>query len=350
MAQSRTYKAAIIGVGKAGREGSTRGGWGIGYTHAQMYRSNPRVKLTASADINPTNLRAFGKSFKGVRGYKSHKTMLREVKPDIVSIATYVGVHAEMIEAAARAGVRGIFCEKPFLASIPQCRRIEKVAAETGVKIVVAHVRRYRPAFIRAREIFNSGAIGKPVLCLAGIDGWDLSEWGSHWLDMFRFLNEDAPLRWVFGQARVRDARGFGHAMEEHAIAHFELSNGCRGLLDGGKPTAVGADILLIGSEGSIRIAGEKTLTITSSSGQAIETFGDDFAACWNAALDDLLAWTDGGPEPTIGLTSMLQTAELNLAAYLSAVRGDRVDFPLADRTDAWPVERLARRRRQPSR
>src|SRR4029450_11376855 len=136
-------------------------------------------------------------------------------------------------------------------ASIPQCRRIEKVAAETGVKIVVAHVRRYRPAFIRAREIFNSGAIGQPVLCLAGIDGWDLSEWGSHWLDMFRFVNLDRPIRWVFGQARVPDFRGYGHAMEEPAIAHFEFDNGCRGLLDGGKATAVGGDMLLIGTEGS---------------------------------------------------------------------------------------------------
>ncbi len=38
---------------------------------------------------------------------------------------------------------------------------------------------------------------------------------------------------------------------------------------------------------------------------------------------------------------------EVNLAAYLSAVRGDRIDLPLdaeAMALDEWPVEILARR------
>ena len=337
------YQAAVIGVGKPGSASKT-GGYAIGYTHAKMYRRNPRVELIAAADINGENLAAFGKEFDVDRTFASHQEMLREIRPDIVSIATYVNLHASMIEDAARAGVKVIFCEKPFLASIPQCRRIEALARETGVKIGVAFVRRYRPAFVRAREILTGGSIGKPVMCLAGVEGWDLSEWGSHWFDMFRFLNDDAPMRWVFGQARVRDARGFGHAMEEHAIAHFEFENGCRGLLDGGRGTAVGGDMMLVGSEGMVRVSGESKLTIVGANGEASETFADDFAACWDAALVELLDWLEGGVEAAIGLTRTLPSAELNLAAYLSAVRGDRVDFPLEDDCDEWPVERLAAR------
>jgi hypothetical protein len=42
----------------------------------------------------------------------------------------------------------------------------------------------------------------------------------------------------------------------------------------------------------------------------------------------------------------MLKTAELNLAAYVSCLRRDRVDLPLADPLlDEWPVEKLARLR-----
>ena len=51
-------------------------------------------------------------------------------------------------------------------------------AQRSGVKIAVAFVRRYRPAFIRARDLFMKGSIGKPVLCLAGIAGGIVLSYG----------------------------------------------------------------------------------------------------------------------------------------------------------------------------
>ena len=157
------YSAAVIGVGKAGGGGPKGGGHAIGYTHAQMFQSDPRIQLIAGADINADNLKAFADKFSVPRGFASYRDMLREIKPDLVSIGTYVGLHCEMIEAAATAGVKGIVCEKPFVSSVPQLR-LQKLIAETGVKLVVAHVRRYRPAFERARELFNNGSIGARAL------------------------------------------------------------------------------------------------------------------------------------------------------------------------------------------
>jgi predicted dehydrogenase len=274
--------------------------------------------------------------------------MLREVRPDVVSIGTYVGLHCRLVCDAARAGARAILCEKPFLASVPEFERVRRVAEETGAKIIVAHVRRYRPAFRRARELFNDGTIGQPILCASGIADWDLSEWGSHWLDMFRFLNHDRDVKWVFGQARVRDFRGYGHAMEEHAAAYFEFDNGVRGLLDGGRGFNGGGDMTLVGTGGTIHIANETELTITNASGRRTETCGEATAAgweaCWSAALEDLVNWLEGGPEPMLALPNMLKTAELNLAAYLSAIRADRVDLPMSDEGTEWPVEELQRR------
>jgi hypothetical protein len=56
------------------------------------------------------------------------------------------------------------------------------------------------------------------------------------------------------------------------------------------------------------------------------------------------VAWLDGGPEPMLGLSNMLKTSELNLAAYLSALRGDRIDLPLVDGLAEWPVDAMAKR------
>jgi UDP-N-acetylglucosamine 3-dehydrogenase len=349
-----SYSSAVIGVGKAGGGSPKGGGHAIGYTHAEMFQSDDRVRLVAGADPHPDNLRAFQTRFNVNQCFASAAAMFREIRPDLVSIGTYVGLHREMIELAARAGVKGIVCEKPFLASIPQCEAVRKLAAETGVKIVVAHVRRYRPAFIRARELFNNGSIGTPICCISGIKDWDLSEWGSHWLDIFRFFNHDRPILWAMGQARVIGCRGYGHAMEDHAVAHFEFDNGVRGILDGGRATNAGdAALLLVGTEGTIRIEGETKLILHDKIGQHVENHpqsrrgGETWSGLWSDLLADLIRWIEGGPEPVLGLSNMLKTSELNLGAYISARRGDRVDFPINDIVDEWPVEELARRNRR---
>jgi predicted dehydrogenase len=350
MSTNTPCRAAIIGVGKAGQGSPDKGGGHqIGYTHTQTYKDNARVALVAGADINAENLAAWREKFQVPAGYADHREMLSREKPDIVSICTYVGLHRRMIEDCARAGVKGIFCEKPFLASPADIAAVRQVIQETGVKIIVAHIRRYIPVFIRARELIQTGAIGEPLLFSAGIPGWDLSEWGSHWLDMFRFFNNDRPVRWVMGQARVRGSRGYGHALEEHAVAYWEFANGCKGLLDGGHAVTQPFTMILTGTEGEIRIVKEEALILTNAAGRREETHPQPATGVWAPSLDSLLAWMEGSPEPTLGAQNVLATCELNLAAYMSAVQGDRIDLPLTDHSLAeWPLEISARKHPQP--
>ena len=345
---AKTYTAAVIGVGAAVESGRKGGGHRIGYTHGQMYRTHPRTRLVAAADINQENLDAYLTKFEGPRAFLDYRAMLAHVRPDIVSICTYVGLHRQMIETCARVGAKAIFCEKPFANSPADLHAIQQIVRETGVKLMIAHVRRYRPACERIRQLIRDGAIGTPVLFAAGIEGWDLSEWGSHWLDIFRFFLDDMPVKWVMGQARVREQRGYGHAMEEHAVAYFEFANGCRGLLDGGRALSGDARITLAGTEGMIRLLHEDKFELLNRAGQKLETLNDPISTgwheLWQPCVEDMLGWLDGGPEPRIGFTYTAGSAELNLAAYMSMVRGDRVDLPLDDDTEEWPLEDLARR------
>ncbi len=354
------FRAAVIGVGRKDNSGGQKGGGHqIGYTHARTLKNDRRVHLMAAADIHAENLAAFQAEFGVGQGFADYREMLREARPEIVTIGTYVGLHEEMITECARAGVRGVLCEKPFLHSPAALRRVAAVARETQIKIVVAHIRRYLPAFRKARELFNDRSVGYPLVCLAGLQGWDLSEWGSHWLDMFRFFNCDQPVRYVMGQGKVGAFRGYGHAMEEQAVAYFEFENGCRGILDGGRglfspganvPTQYFGNVFptmtLVGSSGTVRIFGEGVVKLQNAGGeQVFQLTPDDWwAATWPPLLNDLIAWVIGSPEPELGLANMLKTAELNLAAYVSMIRGTRVDLPLEDDLDEWPVEVLARR------
>lgn len=344
------YTAAVIGVGAAERNDAKGGGHQIGYRHAETYARSPHTKLIAAADIRAENLEVFARKFEVAHRFADHRQMLKQVRPQIVSICTYVTLHRQMIEDCARAGVRGIFCEKPFLATPAEIESVEKIAAHTGVKIIVAHFRRYLPAFIRLRELYAGGAVGQPMLCSAGLAGWDLSEWGSHWLDMFRHVHDDRAVEWVFGQARVRDLRGYGHAMEDHAAAYFQFAGGGKAMLDGGCAMNGPWTMTLAGTEGCLRLRDENTVVIDEPRGRKIEDFShaNDPAAAWNHSVAELIRWIEGGPPPLIGLPNALRSAELNLACYVSAIRGDRVDLPLraADLhdIDRWPVELLAQR------
>lgn len=344
-----TYTAAVIGAGKARDEGFVKGGGHrIGYTHGETYRRSSRTRLVAIADVNAENLHAYREAFDIDQGLADYRDMLATIQPDIVSICTYVGLHRQMIVDACYAGVKGIICEKPFVAAPADLAAVAEAAARTGAKIVVPYIRRYFPAFARAKELFAGGAVGEPLMCIAGLPGWDLSEWGSHWLDMFRFFHNDQPVLWVFGQARVRDQRGYGHAMEDHAVAYFAFSNGGKAILDGGMAMNGEWTMTLVGASGTIRICREDEIMVEDAGGHRVESFvsdpGSSYPAIWNCLLSDLVTWLDGGSEPMLGLTNVLKSSELNLAAYMSALRGDRVDLPLVDDLAEWPVEVLARR------
>jgi predicted dehydrogenase len=362
-----TYKAAIIGVGAAANShGRKGGGHQIGYTHAEMYQRSPRCQLVAGVDINAQNLSAFRDRFNVPQGFADTGEMLRAVKPDIVSIATYVGLHRGFLEQCARAGVNGILCEKPFLASPADIAPVRAIATETGVKIVVAHIRRFRPAFVRARELIRTGAIGTPQLFFSSLGGWDLSEMGSHWFDLMRFFNQDDEVRWVMGQARVRDTKGYGHCIEENAVAHFAFANGVRGLLEAGEGMNGDANFgfVLVGSAGVIRIRAEQALMLETLTGSKVEDFtgtppaewsrigvkgeSNEWTNLWDCTLADLIGWIEGGPAARSSLESGLRTLEVNHGAYLSALKGDRVDLPLAGellQVDRWPVDVIAGRR-----
>lgn len=348
-----TLTSAIIGVGAPVPSATRGGGHQIGYTHAGAYLRQPAVQLRAAADVNLTNLHAF-RLAKGERisGYDDYRRMLHDVRPDIVSVCTYVGLHREILEACATAGVAGVICEKPFVNSPADLEAVQALVDRTGIKIVVTHVRRYLPAFAAAARAFQEGTIGRPMFGFVGLEGWDLSEMGSHQFDLMRMVHGDRPVKYVMGQGRVTDAEGYGHAMEDHAVAYLEFEGGSRGLIDGGHGM-VGERFSLVGTEGTIHVLDENRIEIYGPRGVKTSDFSNDPASSWETIWDRLLTslveWMQGGPEPCCGFSNAAKSAELSLAAYVSMIRGDRVDLPLVDSLDEWPVDLLARRVRESS-
>jgi len=151
------------------------------------------------------------------------------------------------------------------------------------------------------------------------------------------------------GQMRVRDTRSFGHAMEEHAMAWFKFDSdaGGFGLVEAGHNPVHPYSIVLQGTEGTIRIAGNNLLIDTPAGRREEQPADPDTGGGYVGLFHGFANWLDGGEVPLNGLPRAYGSAELNLATYLSAVRGDRVDLPLSEQDlqlDEWPVE-IAQRR-----
>jgi predicted dehydrogenase len=341
------YKAAVIGVGKPNQPFQKGGGHAIGHTHAGMFQRNASVELIAGGDINADNLKFFQEKFGVPQGFLDYREMLQVVKPDLVSIGTYVGLHRQIIEDCARAGVKGVVCEKPFLNAPADVEPVRKIVSETGLKVCVAHQRRYYPVMARTQQFIRDGVIGKVICYMTGVEGWDLSEMASHWFDLIRMFHGDAPVKWVFGQARVGKLRGYGHAMEDHAVAYFEFADGARAIVDGGRGLPNGINFVITGTAGTIRVLGEGSVVIDTIAGQRVENVPAKWNDAWDATLAGLIKWIEGGRAPVVAMDNALQTMEVNHAAYISALRGDRVDLPLdaaALAINEYPVELLARR------
>lgn len=351
----KPLRAAIIGVGKAAqRTWSKGGGHKIAYDHAEFLNQIPAVRVTTAADINAENLAAFATTFDLSQTYADYREMLRLERPDIVGICTYLGLHAQMVIDAARAGVRIIVCEKPLVSSPAELEAIRQVVEKTGVVLGVAHIRRFKPCFIQARDLVKARAIGQPVLMCGGLAGWDLSEYGSHWIDLIRFIHSDTLVKYVMGQVRVRDGAGYGHRMEDHGIAYFEFADGCRGIVDGGRgfappegtdyPSRPGSDIRIVGTEGVITIAEDKTLQVVNAKGrQTIDVSAS--VPVWRLLYESLIEQANGGPVSPVAFARCVQTAEINLGAYMSSWLRDRVDLPFNETVSAykeWPLDAIA--------
>lgn len=344
------YRSCVIGCGRGGS--GSAGGHSIGYMHGQSYQQHASCELVAGVDLNAENLSAFCEHF-AVAGGQELSAVLADHQPDIASVCTYVGSHRSIVEQLVAAGVRGIWCEKPFALSMNDAEAMVRCCQEAGVALVVNFQRRYLPVFVRSRELIASGAIGDPVLLAAGINGWDAMEWGSHWLDMFHFLQGDARPQWVFGQTRCTgDKRGYGHVMEEHSVSYLGYDTGARGLLDGGCALACNAAIRVIGQRGMLDINRDGSLEWWNDQGLHHEQcpgsiHGPASGSPGFAVLSALVEWLDGGEEPGVSAAATLDSTAAYLAAYESALRQDRIDWPLTDQT-AFPLEQLIEQRGAP--
>lgn len=186
----------------------------IGKVHAAAIDATPNARLVAVAD-------AFAEPAEALAA--EHQAEVRTVEAimaaddvDAIFITSPTDVHAEMIEAGARAG-KHIFCEKPIDLDIQRVRDCLDVVAETGALLMVGFNRRFDPNFQTLRARIDAGDIGEvemvtitsrdpgpPPLEYMERSGGLFKDMTIHDFDMARFMLGEEPVAVsAFGSALV---------------------------------------------------------------------------------------------------------------------------------------------------
>jgi predicted dehydrogenase len=117
------------------------------------------VELVAVADVRPAVAEAAATRFGAAAAYGDYRQLLERDDLDLVDICTPEFLHAEQTIAAAAAG-KHVLCEKPMAATVAEADAMLDACRRAGVRLMIAHSRRFTPRYQRIRAAIDRGEIG----------------------------------------------------------------------------------------------------------------------------------------------------------------------------------------------
>lgn len=155
-------KVIVIGAGSRGK----------GYTDIMKDQFGDRYEVVGVAEPI-RDRREYIKNKHGIKEencFESWEQILDVPKfADAAVISTMDRMHYEPAMKAMRLGYH-LLLEKPVSPVPSECVELEKCAKENGVKVVVCHVLRYTPFFMKLKQLIKDGAVGE-VMSVMHIEG-----------------------------------------------------------------------------------------------------------------------------------------------------------------------------------
>lgn len=156
MKNRKELRIGLIGCGFMGRTHTNGYKRVVDFFPALVYR--PVLKAVCSR--NPEKVKAFAEQW----GYESTETdwkkLIARNDIDAVDICTPNDFHAEIAIAAAKTG-KMILCEKPLARNLSESQTMVDAISKAGVKNTVWYNYRRLPAVTLAKQLVDSGKLGK---------------------------------------------------------------------------------------------------------------------------------------------------------------------------------------------
>jgi myo-inositol 2-dehydrogenase/D-chiro-inositol 1-dehydrogenase len=325
--QAATLRIGVLGVGRIGR------------MHADLIdRQVAGATVAGVYDANPGAARAAA-----AIAYDSVDELIADV--DAVAICSTTETHADLIVAAARAGM-AIFCEKPISLDLAEVDRALAAVADAGVPFQIGFNRRFDPAHAAVREAVARGDVGEPQLVrissrdpepppleyVRGSGGIFL-DMTIHDFDMARFVTGSDVVE-VFARGAVRIDPAFGDAGDvDTALVTLVHENGCLTAIDNSRQAVYGYDqrVEVFGSRGmaaSENPHAHSTVVRTVDGTRTsplphffLERYVPSYLREWDAVVE---AVRTGSPPPVSGVDARAPLV-IGLAAWESLREGGPV-------------------------
>jgi predicted dehydrogenase len=177
--------------------------------HLPDYAHCPEAEVVALCDVLTHKAKALGQRWAPeAKIYKDWKKMLKEQRPDCVTVALPNYLHAPVTIGALKAGCN-VLVEKPMACSSAEARRMIDTAKKCKKLLMVNQSQRRFPPHAKAKEVVDSGILGKinhvtAMFGHSGPENWSptgkwffkkkqarfgaMADLGVHKADLIRFL------------------------------------------------------------------------------------------------------------------------------------------------------------------
>ncbi len=326
-----------------------------------LKRGIPFAELAAVSDERGGYAEKFAARFGVKASYTDYRRILDRKDIDAVIVTSYTTAHADHVEAMARAG-KHILLDKPIAASLEDASRIVRAVDEHKVKLLMAYLLRYIPAYRRVKELIGEGVIGSPVSAFysirvplsfirdspdAAVPGWyadpakggrgGFMDHGVHFTDFFRWMFESEG-RTV--TAKVANLTHKDIPVDDYGIAVVTMQSGAICTVES---TWHAADwynpdrCTLTGTEGEIELHYQKSPQMEVSGNRApyVGRVGFDwkgeerYEVCYKTILEDFVDCIRNDRVPVPGALDGKRALEIVLAGYRSDQMRCTVDLPL---------------------
>ena len=295
MSQDPKYRVALIGGGRAGP------------SRARAFDAHPLCSVVAVADTDPENLELTSRRF-GAAAYATWDEMFARERLDIVLPILPVRPNADAVVAAAEAGVKAIFCEKPLTATLADADRMVEACARRGIPLGAGVMVSSHPDYRRAYGLASGGTIGRVYrIHLYGSN----NQGGCHGVNLTRKFAARAAVEQVIGRVSEDPHSDHEHPYDGAPTGFgnvggwVRFANGVEAFFGVDDPSVNGIEV--IGTRGMIlnrnntglglqlRLAPEELERVGLADMEPVEAgFGDDKS--FTERGYDEAGWQDPGP------------------------------------------------------
>ena len=346
-------KYALIGCGR------------IATNHMKAAVLN-KLEIVAVCDVLPEAMEALLAKHDlqddaSIKRYTDYKEMIQAEKPELVSIATESGIHAEIALYCIDNGVN-VIIEKPMAMNMKDADEIIRRSEEKGVKVSACHQNRFNIAIQELRKALESGRFGK--LSHGSINVrwnrdhgyYDQASWRGTWaqdggalmnqcihgIDLLRWMMGD-EVEEVYGQTR-QQFHDYLEA-EDIGMAVIKFKNGAIGTIEGTTnvfPRNLEETLYVFGENGTVKIGGTSTNNIDvwnfadeteadqANKGREEQTsnvYGNGHTSLFADVMDAI----ENDRKPYVDAVAGRNALEMVLAIYKSQKTGQPVKLPLTD-------------------